>query len=117
MSLERRCARVKGSRLGIRVGSKRVNPSCSRINSYFNPSVGSDWASLMSICLPGISFGPGNPTGFLMAFEGSFISVLSVFVCKLRIAEYVVDTLKKLNTQNRQHGSCITNSRTRGQRI
>ncbi len=104
MSLEARCARVKGSRLGTRVGSKCVNPSCSRINSYFDPCVGSDWAFLMSFCLPGISFGPGNPTGFLMAFEGSFIRgywvclyVLQehVFVCKFRIAEYVGGTLQK----------------------
>lgn len=33
--------------------------------SYFDPSVGSDWASLKSICLAGISLAPGNPTGFL----------------------------------------------------
>lgn len=39
--------------------------TCSIINSYFDPSVRSDWGSLMSICLAGISLAPGNPTGFL----------------------------------------------------
>lgn len=43
--------------------------TCSRINSYFDPSVGSDWGSLMSICLAGISLAPGNPTGFLRIGE------------------------------------------------
>lgn len=33
--------------------------------SYFDPSVGSDWGSRKSICLAGISLAPGNPTGFL----------------------------------------------------
>lgn len=44
--------------------------TCSIINSYFDPSVRSDWGSLMSICLAGISLAPGNPTGFLRIGEG-----------------------------------------------
>ena len=57
------------------------NLTCSRRNSYFDPSVGSDWASLMSICLAGISLAPGNPTGFLRVgggFEGSLIRGLAL---------------------------------------
>lgn len=53
-----------GQTLGREEGGEK-NSSCSRMNSYFDPSVGSDWASLMSICLAGISVAPGNPTGFL----------------------------------------------------
>lgn len=60
------CRRISGEGLGHGWGQKtHENLSCSRISSYFDPSVGSDWASLMSICLPGISLAPGNPTGFL----------------------------------------------------
>lgn len=74
--------RVRGQRLGpnvlpgawFRLTDARVRKrTCSRINSYFDPSVGSDCGSLMSICLAGISLDPGNPTVFLRiggGFEG-----------------------------------------------
>lgn len=73
---------VRGQRLGpnvlpgawLRLTNARVRKrTCSRINSYFDPSVGSDCGSLMSICLAGISLDPGNPTVFLRiggGFEG-----------------------------------------------
>lgn len=53
--------------------------TCSRINSYFDPSVGSDWGSLMSICLAGISLAPGNPTGFLRIGEDSKVVRLELW--------------------------------------
>lgn len=67
------CVCLRGGVLGGRGGfsgkglghETHENLSCSRINSYFDPSVGSDWASLVSICLPGISPAPENPAGFL----------------------------------------------------
>lgn len=77
---------VRGQRLGpnvlpgawFRLTNARVRKrTCSRINSYFDPSVGSDCGSLMSICLAGISLDPGNPTVFLRiggGFEGGPIS-------------------------------------------
>lgn len=70
---------VRGQRLGpnvllgtgLRPTNARVRKwTCSRINSYFDPSVRSDCGSLMSICLAGISLAPGNPTGFLRIGEG-----------------------------------------------
>lgn len=70
---------VRGQRLGpnvllgtgLRLTNARVRKwTCSRINSYFDPSVRSDCGSLMSICLAGISLAPGNPTGFLRIGEG-----------------------------------------------
>lgn len=53
--------------------------TCSRIKSYFDPSVGSDWGSLMSICLAGISLAPGNPTGFLRIGEDSKVVRLELW--------------------------------------
>lgn len=53
--------------------------TCSRINSYFDPSVGSDWGSLKSICLAGISLAPGNPTGFLRIGEDSKVVRLELW--------------------------------------
>lgn len=70
---------VRGQRLGPKVllgsglglADARVRKwTCSRTNSYFDPSVRSDCGSLMSICLAGISLAPGNPTGFLRIGEG-----------------------------------------------
>ena len=58
-----------GERLNRPESSNVRKLTCSRINSYFDPSVGSDWGSLMSICLAGISLAPGNPTGFLRIDE------------------------------------------------
>lgn len=60
-----------GERLNRPESSNERKRTCSRINSYFDPSVGSDWGSLMSICLAGISLAPGNPTGFLRIGEDS----------------------------------------------
>jgi len=53
--------------------------TCSRTNSYFDPSVGSDWGSFMSICLAGISLAPGNPTGFLRIGEDSKVVRLELW--------------------------------------
>lgn len=70
---------VRGQRLGpnvllgtgLRLANARVRKwPCSRINSYFDPSVRSDCGSLMSICLAATSLAPGNPTGFLRIGEG-----------------------------------------------
>lgn len=58
-----------GERLNRPESSNKRKGTCSRINSYFDPSVGSVWGSLMSICLAGISLAPGNPTGFLWIGE------------------------------------------------
>lgn len=58
-----------GERLKRPDSSNARKRTCSRINSYFDPSVGSDWGSLMSICRAGISLAPGNPTGFLRIGE------------------------------------------------
>lgn len=58
-----------GERLKRPGSSNARKRTCSRINSYFDPSVGSDWGSLMSICRAGISLAPGNPTGFLRIGE------------------------------------------------
>lgn len=56
---------------GLRLTKARLRKrTCSRRNSYFDPSVRSDCGSLMSICLAGISLAPGNPTGFLRIGEG-----------------------------------------------
>ncbi len=60
-----------GERVNRPESSNVRKRTCSRINSYFDPSVGSDWGSLMSICLAGISLAPGNPTGFLRIGEDS----------------------------------------------
>lgn len=58
-----------GERINRPESSNKRKGTCSRINSYFDPSVGSVWGSLMSICLAGISLAPGNPTGFLWIGE------------------------------------------------
>lgn len=53
-------------RLRRLVSHQTEKRTCSGgVESYFDPSVGSDWGSLKSICLAGISLAPGNPTGFL----------------------------------------------------
>lgn len=61
--------------------------TCSRIKSYFDPSVGSDWGSLMSICLAGISLAPGNPTGFLRVGEDSKVVRLELWRDTHSVAE------------------------------
>lgn len=58
-----------GERLKRPESSNARKRTCSRMISYFDPSVGSDWGSLMSICRAGISLAPGNPTGFLRIGE------------------------------------------------
>lgn len=68
-----------GERLNRPESSNVRKWTCSRINSYFDPSVGSDWGSLMSICLAGISLAPGNPTGFLRIGEDSKVVRLELW--------------------------------------
>lgn len=68
-----------GERLNRPESSNKRKGTCSRINSYFDPSVGSVWGSLMSICLAGISLAPGNPTGFLRIGEDSKVVRLELW--------------------------------------